>query len=158
MPSQTTFAFVDFSGEISRVSFSHLDLDAANVAGYTSTVVTDELGALKAAVDALTLLNETQITVGARNILSPPTLPPNQNAQREQGLLIKYVDTTTNKKYRFTIPGIDRTLVAQPGTDVVDFANNILVAALVAAFEANYTSELGYPVSVYGASLVGRNN
>lgn len=158
MTSQTTFAFVDHSGEVSRVSFSHLDLDAGSVDGYTSTVITDELGALKAAIDALTLLNETQITVGAANILSPPTLPADENAQREQGLLIKYVDLSNNKKYRFTIPGIDRTLVAQSGTDIVDFANNVLVAALVATFEANYTSELGNAVSVYAASLVGRNN
>ena len=48
--------------------------------------------------------------------------------------------------------------MAQQGTDVVDFVNNVLVAALVAAFEANYTSEFGNPVSVYAASMVGRAN
>ncbi|MCB8946167.1 MAG: hypothetical protein H6658_20675 [Ardenticatenaceae bacterium] len=158
MASQTTFTYVDHSGETSRVTFNHADLDATNVAGYTSTVVTDELGALKAAVDALTLLNEVQISVGATNIVSPATLPSDENAQREQGLLIKYIDTVTAKKYRFTIPGINRALVAQQGTDVVDFVNNVLVAALVAAFEANYTSEFGNAVSVYAASMVGRAN
>lgn len=158
MPTQTTFSFIDFSGEQSSFAVSHPDLDAANVDSYTNTALTNNLGDLKAAVDALTLLNETKISVGAKAIISAATLPNDENAQREQGLLIKYVDTVTGKKYRFTIPGIDRSLVAQQGTDVVDFENNLLVQALVAAFEGGYTSEFGNTVSVYAASLVGRNN
>lgn len=158
MAGLITFTFIDHSGEQSRVSFSTPDLDATNIDGYSNTTLTNPLGDLKAAIDALTLLNEVKINVTATEIVSPPTLPADENAQREQGLLIKYVDTVTAKKYRFTIPGIDRTLVAQAGTDIVDFGNNLLVAALVAAFEADYVSELGNPVSVYAASMVGRRN
>lgn len=158
MPAQTTFNLIDHSGEQSSVAFWTPDLDAANIATYTSTAVTNALGDLKAAIDALTLMNETNINVGATRIISPPTLPADENAQREQKLQIKYTDTVTGKKYRFEIPGVDRTLVAQVGTDVVDFGSNAFVIALVNAFESDYVSELGNPVSVYGASLVGRNN
>lgn len=154
----TTFGFIDYGGESARVAFHSPVLTDANVMDYTTTTVGTPLNFLKLAIDALTLLNETQISVGAKNIVSSGTLPTDQNAQREQGLLIKYIDTSNNKKYRFTIPGVDRSLVAQPGTDVVDFANNAYVAALVGAFENGYVSELGNPVQVYAASLVGRNN
>lgn len=158
MTAQTTFNFVDFSGESASVGFWTPDLNAGNVATYTDTTLTNQLGDLKAAIDALTLLNETNINVGATRVISPPTLPSDENAQREQKLQVKYTDTVTGKKYRFEIPGIDRTLVAQVGTDVVDFANNVFMIALVNAFENGYVSELGNPVSVYGAILVGRNN
>lgn len=158
MQPQFNFTFIDHSGETGSLSLSIPTLDATNVAGYTSTVVTDPLGAVKASIDALTLLNEVRIGVGAKIITSNPTLPTDENAQREQGLLIKYSDTVTAKKYRFTIPGIDRTLVAQSGTDVVDFVNNAFVAALVSAVEAHCVSELGNPITVYAASMVGRNN
>lgn len=158
MAAQTTFNLIDHSGEQSSVAFWSPDLDSGNIATYTTTTVTNALGDLKAAIDALTLMNETNINVGAARIISPPTLPTDENAQREQKLQVKYSDTVTGKKYRFEIPGIDRTLVAQVGTDIVDFANNAFMIALVNAFESNYVSELGNPVTVYGASLVGRNN
>lgn len=154
----TTFTYIDHSGETSVVTFYTPELDAVNIAEYTSTVLPAELGELKASIDALTLMNEVQISVGATKILSPPTLPADENAQREQVLEIKYVDTVTNKKYRFSIPGINRPLVAQAGTDVVDFQNNVFVIALVNAFESGFRSELGNPVAVYGATLKGRNN
>lgn len=158
MPAQTTFTLIDHSGEQSQVAVWTPDLDALNIAGYISTAPGSALGDLKSAIDDLTLMNEVVISVGAARITSPPTLPADENAQREQKLLIKYVDTITAKKYRFTIPGIDRALVAQAGTDVVDFVGNALVAALVSAFEADFVSELGNPVSVYGASLIGVAN
>lgn len=158
MTGRTTFTYVDYSGEQSVSQFYNPDLDALNVDTYTDTAISNNLGALKLAIDALTLLNEVQISVGATQILSPSTLPADPNAQREQKLLVKFSDTVTNKKYSFTIPGINRTLVAQVGTDVVDFTSNLLMIALVSAFEAGYVSELGNPVAVYGASLVGRNN
>lgn len=158
MAGNTTFTYVDNSGEYSPFAIHTPDLDPLNIADYTSTLVGTELGNLKAALDALTLMNEVQIVVGATKILSPPTLPTNPNAQREQGLLIKYVDLTTNKKYRVTVPGVDRTLVAQTGTDVVDHTSNVFAVALVAAFESAVVSELGNPVAVYAMSLVGRNN
>jgi len=158
MAAPLTITYIDYSGEQSAVGVNVPNLDATNVEDYTDTTLGTPLGNFKAAVDALTLMNEVVINVGAARITSPPTLPTDENAQREQKLLIKYVDTVTAKKYRFTIPGIDRTLVAQQGTDVVDFGNNVLVIALVAAFEAGMVSELGNPVSVYGASLIGVSN
>lgn len=158
MAGRTTFSFIDHSGEGASFAVYNPTLNAGNVDGYVSTTVGQPLGNFKAAVDALTLLNEVNISVGAARILSPGTLPTNEDAQREQKLLVKYIDVTTNKKYSFSIPGINRPLVAQQGTDVVDIQNNAFMIALIAAFEANYVSELGNAVQVYGASMVGRNN
>lgn len=158
MAAPLSITYIDYSGESSAVAVNIPNLDATNVEDYTDTTIGTPLGNFKAALDALTLMNETVIHVGAARIISPPTLPNDENAQREQKMLLKYVDTVTGKKYRFTVPGIDRTLVAQQGTDVVDFGNNVLVIALVAAFEAGMVSELGNAVSVYGASLIGVNN
>lgn len=158
MAGSVTFNLIDHSGETSTVSFNTPDLDDTNINGYLNTTIGQPLGDLKAAIDALTLMNEAKITINASQIVSPASLPADPNAQREQGLQVKYTDTVTGKKYRFTVPGLNRTLVAQQGTDVVDFENNVLMQALVAAFEADYTSEFGNPVTVYAASMIGRNN
>lgn len=158
MPAQTIQSFIDYSGEQTSFAVWTPDLNAGNIDTYTNTAVTNALGDLLAAVNAVTLLNRTVTSVGAVRDLSAGTLPANVNAQREQKLLVKYIDTVTNKKYQFTVPGVDRTLLAQQGTDVVDFTSNVLMIALVNSFESDYVSELGNPVAVYAASLVGRNN
>lgn len=158
MPALTAQSFIDHSGEQSSFGLWTPDLTAGNIVDYTNTTVGNALGDLLVAVNALTLLNRTVTSVGATRVLSAGTLPANQNAQREQKLLVKYIDTVTNKKYQFTIPGVDRTLVAQQGTDVVDFGNNAFMIALVNVIEASYVSELGNPISVYASSIVGRNN
>lgn len=158
MTAVTTQSFVDHSGEQTSFGLFTPDLDATNVDDYTNTLVTFPLGDMLIAVNALTLLNRTVTTIGALRDFSVASLPADENAQREQKMVIKYRDTVTSKAYQFTIPGIDRTLVAVQGTDQVDFAGNALVAELVNQFETNYVSELGNPVVVYDARLVGRNN
>lgn len=158
MPSQTIQSFIDFSGELTSFGLWNPDLNAGNIDSYTSTVATNALGDLLIAVNALTLLNRTVTSVGALRDLSVSSLPTDENAQREQKLQIKFTDNVTNKKYQVTLPGIDRTLVAQAGTDLVDFVGNALVAALVSEMETNYVSELGNALTVYDARLVGRNN
>lgn len=158
MAGLTTQSFIDHSGEASSFHLYNPDLDAGNINTYTTTLLTFELGDMLAAVNALTLLNRTVTTVTALRDVSSPSLPTDQNAQREQKLLIKYTDDVTGKKYSLTIPGVDRSLVAQQGTDQVDFVNNVLVAAFVNSIENGYVSELGNAISVYDARLVGRNN
>jgi len=158
MTAITTQTFIDHSGEMTSFGLHTPNLDVSNIDDFTNPLVTFALGNLLIAVNALTLLNRTVTSIGAERQLSSGVLPADENAQREQKLLVKYLDTVTNKKYQFTIPGIDRTLVAQQGTDVVDFESNALMIALVSAVESKYVSELGNPISVYASSLVGRNN
>lgn len=158
MPALTTQSFIDHSGEQTSFSLWTPDLDAGNIDTYTNTNLTFELGDMLAAVNALTLCNRTVTTVGALRDVSAATIPADPNAQRETKLLIKYIDTVTSKKYSLTIPGVDRTLVAQQGTDQVDFNNNAFVIAFVNSIENGYISELGNPIEVYDARLVGRNN
>jgi len=158
MTSQTVQTFVDYSGEITTMGLWNPDLNVSNVETYTSLVATNALADLLAAVDALTLLNRTRTNVGAITIPIVTDLPTNKDAQREQKMQIKYADDVTGKKYQVTLPGIDRTIVAQQGTDKVDFVGVTEVATLVTEMEANYLTELGNALTVYDVRLVGRNN
>jgi len=157
MTAITNFSFIDHSGEISGFRVNTPTLDATNIDTYTDSNVGSVLGNFKAAVDAITLCNETKISVGASDILSTPTLPADNSAQREIKLLVRYVDTVLPQhKGSFEIPGPNLSLVAQVGTDIVD-PSNAFILALTAAFEAGYRSMFGNPVEVYGLSIVGRN-
>lgn len=158
MPAATTQSFIDHSGEITSFKLWTPDLNAGNIDTFTNTAVANSLGDMLIAVNALTTLNRTVTSVGAIRDISAPTLPTDPDAQREQKMLMKYRDTVTGKAYQFTLPGINRSLVAQQGTDQVDFGNNAFVVALIATIEGVYVSELGNPITFYDARLVGRNN
>jgi hypothetical protein len=84
-------------------------------------------------------------------------LPASPFAQREFKLAVKMVDTAGNRS-TLTIPGPNLTLLAQPGTDVVDHVSNVTAAALAAAIENNAVSPQGNTVSVIGMRIVGRAN
>lgn len=159
MTARTTLTYIDNSGERSSFSVNTPDLDATNIADYTDPTLGGALGDLRLATAAITLCNEVSQTVQAAQFLEAPTLPGSNFAQRESKLLIQYVDTVEpSVRGSLEIPGPDWSLVGQTGTDEVDFVGNVLVAAFVAALEANYVSRIGNPIEVVKATRVGRNN
>jgi len=149
---------VDNSGEGSKVKFYLPTITSANFDDVTGNGVGDSVGDLRLAVAAASLMNFTRHTVVAAVYDDVGTLPSDANAQREQKLLITYIgDGGTSKKYRIELPGADRTLFAQTGTDVVDHTSNVNAIALVTAIEANAVSPEGFPALVVAMRLVGRN-
>lgn len=153
MPLKVTQTMIDHSGEPTRTSF----WTGGEVADDYTVNLTDA-NDVQTGIAALTLCNFVNLTGQIPIESDVPVLPGSENAQREQALLITYADAVNGKKYHMSIPGIDRNLVAQAGTDVVDIVSNVAMAAFVVIMEANMVSELGNAIEVVAARLVGRSN
>lgn len=151
------FGMVDKSNERTRVQL-HVDAiadDGSNVATVL-TAVGSKAELLKAAIINMTKLNMTHTDASLRIDQSVESLPTAADAQREWATRITYVDNTTGKKYRFDVPAPVDTLVPE-GTDIIPLSN-LELAAFVAVFEANCVSEVGNPITVTSARIVGRRN
>lgn len=153
LKSKVELSFLDHSRETSKTQFHVVPLlaDGSNRAAVLTAVQN-----MHAGIAALTLCNLGSGSVQLYQIAEIPTTPSDENAQREQGLWCQYVDNTTGKYYSMTIPGVDRTLVAQINTDEVDIVSNVAAAAFVAIMEANMKSELGNAITVTRMRLIGR--
>jgi len=158
MPASVTYNMIGHSGERSRVTLGLPVLTGANYDDVTGNGATDSVGALRIAIGAISLMNFESAAVGAITHPDAGGLPTDPNAQRERGLRVFYTDDVTSKKYHFTIPGPDMTLVAQAGTDVVDHTSNVAAVALVAVLEAEMRSPDGNAITVTGMRTVGRAN
>jgi hypothetical protein len=149
---------IDNSGESSKVKFYLPLITAANYDDQTGNGIGEAVGELRLAVAAASLMNFTRHTVVSDVYDDVGTLPSDANAQREQKLLITYIgDGGTSKKYRLEIPGADRTLFAQTGTDVVDHTSNVNAIALKAVIETYAVTPEGFPALIQAMRLVGRN-
>jgi hypothetical protein len=155
---QLTFGFIDKSGEPASVGFSIPDLGAANVETYTDGGLSTAFDALQAAINGLTLLNPTGHTATAQKASVAPVRPTDANAQRETALLVKYADVNGHKG-SLTVPGLDRTITSQDGTDEVPLTGITEVVALIDAIELYVVDSVtGLAVTVYSIREVGRNN
>lgn len=155
--AQVAFVMVDNSGEKSTVAFSLPVITGANYDDIAGNGVGDNVGDLRIAIGAASLMNFVNTVVQAVNYPDTPVLPTSPWAQREDGLRVFYADADGGK-YHVTIPGPDKTLFAQTGTDVVDHTSNAAAILLKNAIEANAASPSGDPVFVTGMRLVGRSN
>lgn len=155
--SLLTFGYIGNSGETSRSQVHVPDLTAANFDTVTGEGAAENVGEIKSALDAITLMNNTQRSIQVITGIDAASLPASAFAQREIKLFVQYVDDVTAKKYSFTVPGPDLSLIAQTGTDVVDHTSNAFAAALVTALETYAVSPDQNAISVTGMRIVGRN-
>lgn len=156
MPAYVTHSLIGFSGEGSSVRFYLPDVNATNYDDVAGNTVGDNVGGLRLALGAITLLNFVRHTVTTEQYADVGTLPSSPHAQREIKLLVSYRDTVTSKLYRLEIPGPDLAALAQAGTDVVDHTSNVTAVAFVTAFEQYARSVDGNLVTVEGMRIVGR--
>lgn len=150
------FALIDHSSEQTsfELHFPALEDDGSNLEALVGVAGAHDV--MNLLVATLTTLNYVK-TAARFTINEYAGIPPASGyAQRELAIRFTYVDTTTTKKYQFTIGGPDE-LIIQSGTDIVDLGN-LLIAAFITGFEANCVSPEGNGVNVLGARIVGRAN
>ena len=152
--SLATIKFLDYSDEVSTVSFNVATPSGASYDWAALAASIDAVGDVIADVSLCTRSKEQVNVALADGSLARPV---STAAQREVGLRIFYVDDTTQKKYHVTIPGPDTSLMASPGFDIVDWSGTEM-AALETAFEANVLSPDGNAVSILTGKIVGRRN
>jgi hypothetical protein len=146
MTSLYTMGFIDESGEFSSTRFNMPTLTGANYEGTFGNDPGDVLGDTRLAVAPLTLCNFTNHVVQAVKYADTAIAPTDQDAEREVALIIVYQGSPSGKKYRWSIPGPDRTKFLA-GTDKLDLTDPD-VAAFIAHVEANLVTELGETLTV----------
>lgn len=150
----SVFQFRDWGAELSNVKIYNGPITVGTLPGFLTS-----FGAMRAALEGITLGIASQETwVGDSTVLSA-ALPASQAAQRESKWLGRYHDTVTNKKYQFEVPTAD--LVGVALLPLSDFAD--LTAAPMSTFVSAFNGFARSPDSDANAvvldsmQFVGRN-
>lgn len=152
--SLATISFLDFSGEKSSVSFNLADPSGATFDWDALVAKLDGIGDV---IDDVCLCTRGNDSLRVVAQIGSMAFPADEEAQRELGLRIFYVDTTTWKKYHFTIPGPNLPLMVVTGHDRVDWSGTEM-AALETALEADMLSPDGNAIQLTDGFIVGRRN
>ncbi len=150
MAGKLSLSFIDYSKERSAAGMHLPAFTAGNFAAQQTLTDT-----LKAAVEAVSLLNLVTDTRTVDVIKSAIVIPTDQDAQREKKWLVRASDDVTGKPVQFEIPGSDLTLLVA-SSDAMDIAAGAGLA-LVNAIEAVVTSDVGNAITVADVVYVGRN-
>lgn len=151
MPGRLGFTMLDYSDERSAFSLATGDVTAGTLAGLLT-----EVGALRTAIEGITLgvVANERLTVFDTALSATP--PASELAQVESAWLVQYSDDVSSKNYTLTIGTADIVgrLLAQ--SDEADLADT-QIAAFIAAFETTARSPEGNAVTVQKITFVGRN-
>lgn len=152
--SLATIQYLDYSNERSSVAFNVADPSGAAYDWDALVAIVDGIGDL---IDDVCLCTRGNDSLRMVVQTGSAAIPADEEAQRELGLRIFYIDTTTQKKYHFTIPGPAVALMVQPGFDQVDWSGTEM-AALEVGLEANMLSPDGNAIQLINGYIVGRRN
>jgi hypothetical protein len=167
MPGQLTFSLLDYSREKSSFSITTGDVTAVSLPGLLS-----EVGALRTAIEGITLGTVSDEALRAFNTNLSNTPPTNPLAQVESAWLVTYEDATPffddpinaipnegyGRLFTLTIPTAD---IAAAGRLAPNSDEAVLtepgMAAFVSALETTARSPYGGNIRVVSIRHVGRN-
>lgn len=152
--AKVTLRYLDFSREYSTVSFN---LGDPSGAAFDWSAFAGVIDTVNDAIEAVTLCTRGPESVFVELAQGSALLPADEDAQREAGLRIFYSDTVNGRKGHMTIPGPDKSIMAQQGFDEVSWADAAMVT-LESAIEGNVLSRDGNAISIDKGVLVGRRN
>lgn len=127
-----TLTLLDKTAEKGSMTVFTGPITASTLAAYLS-----QWGALKGAIDALTVGTLNRENLVLDNTILSETLPLSNLAQREIKALVTYTGNTSGKKYQVSIPTFDLTkAVFTPGAkDFISLTQPQEVADFVSAFQ-----------------------
>lgn len=152
--ANSAYTFLDFSGEKSTFSVSNGAITSVSLPGFLT-----QFGALRDAVDAITLGTlHKEMWVGDNTVLSN-VRPTSVFAQREMKWLVRYQGNTSQKIFTAEIPTADPTGRLLAGSDRADLTSGSGMPAFVTAFQNLVRSpdDPSETVTILDIYLVGRN-
>lgn len=166
MPGYGNFTILDHNEEKSTTSFYTGNVTAVSLPGLLT-----QFGALRTAIEGITLGTISQEELSVFRTKLSNTIPSDENAQRERKWLVVYedsqaffdpgVDSIPNAGYRkvfnFEIGTALLTGQLLPNSDEADLTTTEM-AAFVTAFEAIARSPYGGTVNVLKLVAVGRSS
>jgi len=153
--SPASITVLDQSGETSTFSVFGTILTAANFTAQRTAWAT-----LVGAINDIKLGVNVKTAYGVETTYVA-NLPGDNNAQRENKLLVQFRDAANGQKFTATIPTIDLTLLAFQSNagDFVALDSPTEIADFVTAFEAFVKTPVGnHSVTITGLKFVGRNS
>jgi len=154
MTAKLNYRFRDFSDEYSSVGF---EINTVGSANYFDAELGNPVGAayeIHQALTGISIGTVARYTAKTEDEVVDDVRPVDGNAQRENGLRI-YGRDDAGKLHSVTVPCPNKTLLAQPGTDLVDLTGTEM-AALVTALESHWTPAGAASITIEKAILVGR--
>lgn len=155
MPAIYRPTFIDHSGEKASTQIYLPVLTGANYDATAGNGVGNNVGDLRLAIAAVTRCNFVKHQVTAVTYTDLNEKPANPDAQIETRLRIDYTDNVNGRAGFFTIPAPALDVFAQIGSDIID-PDEVSVAALFAAIEANAVSRDDNAITVQQGVIVGR--
>ncbi len=167
MPGRLGFSLLDYSREKASLSLATGNVTATSLPGLLT-----EVGALRSAIDGITLgvVSDETLSVFNTNLSNSP--PTNPLAQIESSWLVTYEDILPffddpvnaipnegfGRQFTLTIPTADIAAAGRLAANS-DFAvlTETGMAAFVTAFETTARSPYGGTVNVVSVKFVGRN-
>lgn len=160
-----SFTLIDHNREKSTTSFY-----TGNITGASLPATLTQFGALRNAIDGITLGSVTNESLKVFDTKLANSPPADENAQRERKWLVVYEDDTAffdaplnaipnsgyRKAFTFEIATAELTGRLLPNSDEADLTDAGM-AAFVTAFEAIGRSPYGGVVNVVQIRAVGRN-
>lgn len=165
MPGFGSFSFLDHGEERSSTSFYTGNVTAVSLPGLLT-----QFGALRTAIEGITLGTVTQEELSVFRTKLSNVVPADENAQRERKWLVIYEDSQAffdpgideipnagfRKVFNFELPTALLTGQLQTNSDEADLTTTEM-AAFKTAFEAIARSPYGGTVTVLKLVAVGRN-
>lgn len=165
MPGRLSFRMIDNSRETAQFSLATGEVTAVSLPGLLT-----EVGALRTAVEGITLGNVAQESLSVFDTRLTNLPPASPLAQVESSWLVTYADTTEffdapvnaipneafGRLYTVTIPTADIAPHLQANSDFADLTTTEMTA-FVSAFETTARSPAGGEVEVISIRFVGRN-
>jgi len=151
-----TATFLDRSGEKSTMQVPLPTIGAGNIVAALDSITDGTPDGLLTTLKALSHCTLVRSQVALDPEFYVENLPASALAQREMALLVSYQDNVNGKKYTFSIPGPKWDLIGQAGTDIIDPANVLWLAAKT-AIQTFMVSPDGNAITVVAGRLVGRN-
>jgi len=159
------FTLMDYNREESTMSFNNGPITALTIAAYLT-----QFGALRTAIEGITLGTVTDERAYIFNTRLSNTAPTDEDAQVERAWDVFYEDSTQffdapinaipnagyQKVFHVGIPTADLPGRLLPESDFADLTDTG-IAAFVTAFEAIAKSPYGGSVNVLQIKAVGRN-
>lgn len=151
MAGKVSFKFKDHAGQSSTFALATDDVNAGNLA-----TITTQMGALKTAIEGVTLGRVANETLLAINTDNGQTAASDPIARREMKWLLRLVDSVTLETLTRELPTADPTLTTANGeeADMADAAWVSLKGAIDGIFN---NPETGNSLLLVGAKFVGRN-
>lgn len=165
MPGRLGFSMLDYSREKASFSMATGEVTAGTLPGLLT-----EVGALRAAIEGITLgvVSDESLSVFNTNLSNTP--PGSELAQVESSWLVTYEDDLPffddpvnaipnegfGRLFTLTIPTADIVGRLNPASDEADLTDT-QIAAFITAFEQTARSPYGGTVNVTKITFVGRN-